>query len=661
MTRPAALVVLAAAGLCGRHLPAQDLGRLPDWARAAAEEAAREAAPAGADAWVLLDRTEIAYTGAGEIRKRRLRLVRVLQEKGVSAGVFELRGLGGKARKVKKLRGWNLRPDGELVKLDQDEIVTFDPDSGDNLSSNLATGAVLQRVVRGSFVAFESLEVIRHPMGAADVESVMDEHPVRAWELVMAKQGGWFTDLKDVETRITTRHFEPWIPRADLRPGQSVRALNVPGLPVREGGAPPARNVLPRVEIAFLDPLLASAPSLRSWDTLAQWFHGVYQARTAPVLPDGLSPAGGARGLGSFSAWMSRELRYRQVYLAPERGWIPEEARDVHRRRLGDCKDLTACLIAGARQLGLEAFPTLASIGSGEVEEGESVTPFAFNHVITAIRLPASLGLAAEVETPKGRFLLVDPTSRTSPLGRLPEAHEGGRVMVCTPEGAQWVTIPPGAAERPATSLDLDGAVLPAGKLVGSLTILEEADHLGLRSALLTGGREALESALKSVLDLPLNAAFQVEESGDPFALSAPFKVRVKLEHPDWFRKEGSEYTFHPYGIPWPGDLIQKPGEARRYPVWLGSGNRWTFKAHLQVPGTFTPVKPANALDSPVRVARSEARSAPGTLDLSLELGRRRARYGFDAREEGVKVQKRDRNQWKLFLEEFGAFKPGAP
>lgn len=658
--RPAAFVLLAA-GFAGGFLPGQDLARLPDWARAAAQAALQEAPPPGSDAWVLLDRTEIAYTGSGEIRKRRQRLVRVLQEKGTAAGVFELRGLSGKARKVKKLRGWNLRPDGELVKLDQDEIVTLDSDSGDNLSSNIATGAVLQRVARGSYVAFESLEVIRHPLGATDLEYLMDEYPTRVWELALAKQEGWFTDLKTVETRIATRHFDPWVPRSEVRPGQSVRALNVPGLPVHEGGAPPARNALPRVDVAFLDPLLPAAPDLRTWDGLARWFHGAYRARTSPALPDGFTAGGGAAGLEAFSAWMARELRYRQVYLAPERGWIPEEARDVHRRRLGDCKDLTACLIAGARQMGFEAFPALAHIGTGEVEEDEAVSPFAFNHVITAVRLPASLGLAAEVESPRGRFLLMDPTSRTTPLGRLPEAHEGGRLMICTPEGALWVTVPKQAVEHPATAVDLQGSVTAAGKLVGSLTILEEADQLSLRSALLTGGKAGLESALKAVLDLPLNAAFKLEEAGDPLALAAPFKVRVNVEHPDWFRKEGSEYVLHPYGIPWPGDLIQKAGEPRRYPVWLGSGSRWSFKAHLQVPGSFTPVRPSNTLDSPVRFARSEVRSAPGTLDLSLEVGRRRARYGFEAREEGVKVQKRDRNQWKLFLEEFGAFKPGTP
>ncbi|MBK8724987.1 MAG: hypothetical protein IPL96_02740 [Holophagaceae bacterium] len=655
--RPALLLLLATGAVLG----AQDFGRLPDWARAAAQEAAKETPPAGAEAWVLLERTEIAYAGVGEIRKRHQRLVQVLTEKGTEAGVHAIHGLGGKASRVKKLKGWNLRPDGELVKLDQDEIVTVDSDSGSELSTGLLTGAVLNRVVRGSFVAFESQEVIRHPLGAVAMDLVMEAYPIRRWELTLAKKEGWFTDLKAVETRITTRHFEPWIAQAEILPGQSVRIANVPGLPQKEGAVPPWRNVLPQVSVAFLDPALASAPSVATWDTLATWFHGVYMAKCAPSLPTGFQAQGGQPGLAALVAWMARELRYRQVYLSPERGWIPEAAQEVHRRRLGDCKDLSVCLIAGVRQLGFEAFPALALIGDGELEEGEPVNPFAFNHVITAIRLPATLGLPAEVETPKGRFLLVDPTSRTTPLGRLHAGHEGRKVFVCTGDGGFWAAVPQAAIERPGTALVLDGSIQAAGRLVGTLTILEDADHLSLRSALLQGGRPALDSAVQAVLDLPPNGSFKVEEAGDPLALGVPFKVRVRVEHPDWFRREGSEFVLRPYGVPGSADLIQKPGEARRYPVWMGLVTHWSFKAHLAVPGAFAPVKASNQLETPLRMARSEAKAGPGTLDLSLDLDRRKARYGFEAREEGVKLQKRDRNQWKLFLEEFGSFKPGAP
>jgi hypothetical protein len=561
---------------------------------------------------------------------------------------------------VKRLKGWNLRPDGELVKLDRDDVVTLDTDSGGELSTSVVTGAALDRVVKGSYVAFESLEVIKHPLGPLGIDVVMEGLPVRRWELALAKQEGWFTNLKAVEMRIATRHFSPWLGQVEVIPDKSVRVWHVPAHPENEGAAPPGRNVLPQVLVHFHDPALQDVPSLKDWDGLAQWFRGVFLARCAPALPEGFQAPAGRAGLESLSNWMARELRYRKVYMTPERGWIPEDAREVHRRRMGDCKDLTACLIAGARKLGFEAFPALALIGAGELEEDEPINAN-FNHVIAAIRLDASLGLPSEVVTPKGRFLLVDPTSRTTPLGRLHSGHRGGRVLVCAPEGGLWAAVPPPSVERPATHVDLEGAVAASGRLTGTVTLMEESDHLGLRSAQLQGGADALRSALVSVLDLPPTATLKVETTGDPLALEAPFQVRAGIEHPDWFRRIGGEWVFRPYGVPGHPDLIQKPGEARRFPVWLENWTSWTFKARLGVPGTFTPVKASNTLETSVRTARSEASSGPGRLTLSLAMERRPARFGFEAREEGVKAQRKDRSQWKLFLEEFGSFKPGAP
>jgi hypothetical protein len=234
-------------------------------------------------------------------------------------------------------------------------------------------------------------------------------------------------------------------------------------------------------------------------------------------------------------------------------------------------------------------------------------------------------------------------------------------VLICTAVGGIWAAVPPAAVERPATTVDLEGAVAASGRLSGTVTLLEESNHLGLRSSLLQGGQDSLKSALQSLLDVPPTGSLKVEESSDPLALAAPFKVRVRVDHPDWFRREGSEWVLRPYGVPGYADLIQKPGEARRYPVWLENWTRWTFKAKLAVPGSFLPVKAANTLDTALRVARSAASAEPGKLVLSLEVDRHPARFGFDTREEGVKAQKRDRNQWKLFLEEFGSFKPGAP
>ena len=131
MKRVAGLLLLSAANL----FAGWKISKLPDWAQAYALAATTEKPPEDAEAWVLLDRTEFAYMGNGEIRRRHFRLVQVLGEKGTGEGVYALHGLGGNSSRIKKLKGWNLRPDDTVTKVDRDDLVLFDSDNGSKVST----------------------------------------------------------------------------------------------------------------------------------------------------------------------------------------------------------------------------------------------------------------------------------------------------------------------------------------------------------------------------------------------------------------------------------------------------------------------------------------------------------------------------------------------
>jgi len=189
-------------------LGAQTISKLPDWAQPHAS-ASLAMPPADADAWVLLDRTEIAYVGSGTVKVKRYRLTKVLTERGLDVGIFSLGGLGGRTSQVKRLKGWNARPDGEVKTLDSDRVLKvegFQSEDGDDFSSGTATHAFLPMVVKGSLVAFESIQAIRLPMGPIVSTDVMESEPIRRWELEPAKKEGWFTNLKRVEIRVDRRH-----------------------------------------------------------------------------------------------------------------------------------------------------------------------------------------------------------------------------------------------------------------------------------------------------------------------------------------------------------------------------------------------------------------------------------------------------------------------
>lgn len=650
-----ALLLVSSTGLM-----AQDFSRLPDWAAQAAREAAGENTPADADAWVLLDRTEIAYTGSGEIRQRRFRLVRILGERGLKQGTFVIHGLGGKGNKVKKLKGWNLRPDGDLVKLDSDNVVTINDVSDAEFTTETLTGAVVDRVVKGSYVAFESLEAIQNPIGPVAGAGLLERIPVRRWELDVAKKEGWFTNLQTVEIQVERHHFLPWITQVDPLGVGGLRVSNLPILPVDEGGHPPLVNVLPSIRVRFLDPDLPTSRMWGAWDDVARWNAALYAQPAPPVSVVDFQGRKGLEGLRLLWDWMGRSLTYKQVYLTPDRGWIPEQPAEVGRKRYGDCKDLASFLLAEGRRLGFSTAPVLARIPDGQIEEVGAPFPV-FNHVITAIRLDASLGLPAEVGTPRGRFLLADPTDPFTPLGFLGSVHRGKRVMLCLPEGAQWVVVPDAAIQKDRMAVDLKGEAQGMA-LKATLAIQEIGSYWGLRIAAHRGGTKAVrESLMGSHLDLPATALVEVTRIGDPLDTSRPFEVEVSLTHPEGFRLNGGERELVAWGLPYPPALIQKAGAPRRYPVASRAMGELSYHATLTVGGKVRPVLPERKADTPFRALEWKAEVEPaagGTrLKLSLEHRYKPALFSFEERDKGLQAWKQDRSLIKALREDGLAFR----
>lgn len=635
--------------------------KLPSWAGSIALASSAEVPPVDANAWVLLDRTEIAYAGDGEIRQRRFRLIQVLTDEGRNQATFSLRGLGGKASKVKNLKGWNLRPDGEMVKVDRDDVVTIHDAGSAEFSTETLTGITLDRVVTGSLIAFESLESITSPLGPVAQEGILESVPVRRWELEVAKKEGWFTDLKSVQISMEKHGFSPWISQVEELAGSRLVLTNLPSLPRDEGGHPYLQEILPAVRVRFLDPSIETGRMWGDWDGLAKWAEANYRSKLAP-LPVAVSQgASGLVGLKDLATWMRKALTYKQVYLTPDRGWLPERSDEVGRKRYGDCKDLSCFLIAEASRLGFKGYPVLAAIASPMADRSMSPFPL-FNHVIVGLKIPESLGLPAEVETAEGRFLLIDPTDTVTPVGLLGQAHRGREVMICLESGARWVKVPEPSIQPSRLELDLEGEASHEGSLMGTLQILETGNAWDLRSrAQVMGSKGVFDHLVRDLLELPPTGKVVIQSLGDPHDVSVPFKVEAKIEHPQGLRRNGAEWELVGWGIPVPRGLIQKPGAPRRYPIQSNGYGSRSLHVRLKVPGRVQPIATERSGESPfaayVWSAKASTISPHTLLTLSFEHRWKFADFGFEQREAGLLAWKKDRSQFKLFREEALAFK----
>jgi hypothetical protein len=635
-------------------LGAQDVSGLPLWAQAPARAGLAEQPPGDPDAWVLLKRMEITYTGEGEIKTRELRLVRVLRERGIQERLFLLQTLGGESERITALRGWNLRPDGEVVKISKSDMAKLDPDRHGETTQAMVNFAWIPRVAKGSLVAFEWETSTRVTLGPAVTVSPLEDLPIRRWELAAFLNSGQFFYKAKGQCRVATRMFGAWgIPLERTTSGEDLWADRLPALPKDEKSFPAGRGFLPGVDVTFVDPELRTAPLLDTWDSLATWIWRTYQEG---MVPSGLVPRKGgnsADGLKALVHWMSRELTYKQVYLSAGRGWLPLSGPEVVRRRNGDCKDHAECFLAEAAGLGFKGFPVLCAIQDAEIPDDQAVTPYCFNHVIAAIQIGQSLGLASEVATPQGRFLLVDTTDRFCPLGVLPADHRDRRVLICTPDGAVWARVPPAATVRPKVAFDLEGTILEDGSVAADITVTEEGNRLGLRFATLNGGVDMLLQRLQVELSgLPVNARLECLKVGDPLDLETPFRIEVRIHCPDAARRVGSEVSLPAWGLPALPGVIQRPGKARVYPVQVRHRADWHYKSTWTLPQAATPLLRGLQTDNPLASTSWNATSSGRVLHLALVYEEKDAAFDFKAAQAGVQAWRANRSELERVLRE---------
>lgn len=639
------LPMLAATALVG----AQDLDKLPSWAVAPARAAAAAQPPAQADAWVLLQKWEMDYRGEGEFRLRNHRLVKVLTERGIKEAEHVLDALGGRASKVKRFKGWNLRPDGELVKLDSDRILNIEDEH------ERRTGSVLPRAARGSLLAFETDLLLRYPLGPVEVLPILEDIPVAAWEVtVLAPQG--------VDVRLDGRNLAPWVTGVPAKGARSFACASLPAWPEGERGAPHAYDVQPMLIATVLDPAQKGAPVMASWDALARWEWQQFSTRLAGTHVADPVPPGTPERLRAALGWIQREVRYEDVYLSPERGWVPEYAPEVVRKHYGDCKDQACLMVGEARAGGFQAFPVLARIQEGRIEADPPVYPYAFNHVIAAIRLEKSFGFPAEVTAPSGRYLLVDPTDRYTPLGRLNPGHRGRRLLICTESGGEWVQVPDGAPLTRDVRVELDGKVDAQGALTADVHLREEANAFGLRATLAEQGEEIFARALRTrLLELPPNGALAVLATTEPQDLASPFQADLHITVPGALTFAGGEAALAALGFPQPPPALQPGNKPRKLPVEGRPAARFEYHARLEVPWRLTPVTPLREVATAFRKgawkASCEPGGAGGVLDVQYVEDSRTARYGYDALERGAAEWKLDRAAASALREDGFAFK----
>lgn len=607
---------------------------LPTWAEEALGNSTPFQVPPEAQVWTLLDLTRISRDKSGTWTRSRRVVHRVLQQRGGrEAAVFTLDGAEDSS-KIESLHGWLRRADGSVEVLDRSNVATYGDRTSAALNRRTRTVAFFERVNRGDIVAFESQERESNYFNLT-VAAVMTDHPVHVRRFELNLEGGGKPMIKTVG-------FGPWGLKAITKPG----ILEILDVKARENEAlgPDGFMAFPYVILGYLE---GDSDKMASWEAMARWYAQMFRSKAG--IRTGLAPSQEMASLDKALNSVAHKISYRQLYLTSSRSWEPLNGAEVERRAYGDCKDLVAYLGYLLDKQGLDLMPALVNINSGfNADANLAVQPNAFNHVVAAIPLKQSLGLKAEVKQNNKTWLLVDPTDRSTPMGMLGSHLRGRNLMICSVDGAHWITVPDAAICTTRLDLELIGKIDADNGLEGRLQVWEQGDAVGLRTSLREGGAPELLRRLREALDLP----GVVDLEADPATQDeSGVKLNCRVIWPSFLRRNAGGLKL-PAAITGGSYIKLETMEARQQPVWIPASTPTHWHLDLDTP---IPLKAmSDTWQWHDEVSSLTWKAKPGkrfVCDFSHE--RRECHYDLSRRLEGLEA-------WYDYVDNYAKFQINA-
>ena len=326
-----------------------------------------------------------------------------------------------------------------------------------------------------------------------------------------------------------------------------------------------------------------------------------------------------------------------------------------------------ACLfIAMARRTGFEGYPALARMQEGPIPASDlaGFPRDRFDHVIVALRLEHTLDLPAEVQTPTGRYLLVDPTDAFTPFGQLGEAHRDSRVLICLAGSGQWATVPTGAILHGDLQIQLTGKADATGGLKAEVLLKETGDLWGLRNRAHSLNRTQFRAYLEThCLNQALNGTCEVLDLGDPLDLARPFEVRLRLDDPRAFVQQGSDWLFRsPLRLPALPPPLTQAGKKRQFPVERRGDGHVVFQGSIELPRAVQPVLAEHSETTRFRNLAWKVTTEPSptgcTLVFRVDQRENDAFFPFGQLEKALEAWKQDRALVRSLLQDGMALKP---
>jgi Domain of Unknown Function with PDB structure (DUF3857)/Transglutaminase-like superfamily len=582
------IAVVVFIALSGTAIPAASATDAPAWMHAAAS-APLPPHDEKTDAILLYSEDVTIVQSDGKTKGFERRAYKILRPDGRGYGT--VRAYPSSATKIGGMRGWCIPAQGkdyEVKDKDAAETAAFDIENG-ILASDLKEKILkIPASEPGNIVGYE-IEYQERPYVLQGHWTFQGMYPTREARYTLQLPPGW--EYKAV-----------WINHPDVAPspvGSNQWQWVVKDVPeIRwEEEMPPLRGLVGQMVVAFLPPGRAQNGGFVTWGDVGKWETGLASGRRdgSPEIKQKVVAltANLTTELGkmqSLAQFLQSDIRYVGIELGIG-GWQPHAATEVFTHRYGDCKDKATLLSAMLKESGIDSYYVIVNTRRGVVGSAMPASPFWFNHVILAVRLPENLNdlsLEAVLTHPKlGRLLIFDPTDEYTPFGHIRGALQGNYALLVTPDGGDLVRLPDLAPAMNGITRTAKMTLDPAGNLKGDVQEIRRGDsakyqRYELRSVTKDADRiKPIETLLAhSLADFHITAATVTNLKQN----TLPFQCNYSIVARNYAKNVGNLMLVRPRLIGSRVRDLLETKEPRKYPVEFSGPERDTDTFEIALP-----------------------------------------------------------------------------
>ena len=410
------------------------------------QAAAASAPPYARDvpAVVLHDEGQTTISDDGKIVNVSTFAVRILTRVG-RGSAQAVAGYATDTGKVREIRAWLIRPNGQVKRFGKDETVDFASDSND-VYNQYRTKRIDARdeADAGMVFGYQIITEERALFPQTDW-SFQGRLPVLMSRYTLTLPSGWSA------TGVTFNH--PKVQPTVNGTSYTWELRNLPPIEP-EVASPEVTSLAPRLAVSYTPAAggtgstIMGARSFASWTDVSRWYSELSDPQSAPddaialkareLTANAKTELDKIRAIGRYV----QDIQYISIQIGVGR-FRPHSAAEVFAKRYGDCKDKANLMRAMLRALKIEAYPVLIFSGDATFVREEWASPSQFNHCIIAVRVSDETKAPTVIEhAVLGRLLIFDATDENTPVGDLPDHEQNSYALIAAGANGALVRMP---------------------------------------------------------------------------------------------------------------------------------------------------------------------------------------------------------------------------